>query len=121
MDRIDLVVQVRRPDPALLLEPPHAPSSGVLRELVLDARARAARRGQGSTGRLSGAGLLASCRLSPDACRFLEAAARTHHLSGRGITRLLRVSRTFADLDGAERVGVDQFSEALGYRARDGR
>ncbi len=121
MDRIDLVVQVQRPDASLLLEPGHGPGSEALRGAVLEARAQAAHRGLGNTGRLSGAGLLASCRMSSDACRFLEKAASTHHLSGRGITRMLRVSRTFADLDGVERVGTDQLSEALGYRARDGR
>ena len=37
-------------------------------------------------------------------------------LSGRGLTRVLRVSRTIADLEGAERIDVQHVAEALGYR-----
>ncbi|PKQ17352.1 MAG: magnesium chelatase [Actinobacteria bacterium HGW-Actinobacteria-7] len=121
MDRIDLVVEVRRPDPSLLLEPATGPDSQQLLERVLEARSLAARRGLGATSRLSGAALLASCCLIAGAGDFLENAARAHHLSGRGITRLLRVSRTFADLDGAARVGIEHLSEAIGFRAKDGR
>jgi magnesium chelatase family protein len=121
LDRIDLVVDVRRPDPGLLLGPVAGCTSEALRQRVLSARMRASSRGLGSTGSLSGAVLLAACRLRSHACEFLETAARTQHLSGRGITRLLRVARTLADLDGTERVDVEQLSEALGYRARDGR
>jgi magnesium chelatase family protein len=119
MDRIDLVVQVDRPDPATLLGHSDRETSQRLRERVSDARDRASGRAQGPTARLSGAGLLSACRLSAPSRRVLEIAARRHHLSGRGITRLLRVARTIADLEGAEHVEEGHLTEALSYRAMD--
>jgi magnesium chelatase family protein len=44
-------------------------------------------------------------------------AAESVHLSARGYHRVLRVARTLADLDGAEKVGRLHLAEALSYRA----
>ncbi len=44
-------------------------------------------------------------------------AAETMRLSARGYHRVLRVARTLADLDGAEKVGRVHLAEALSYRA----
>ena len=63
-------------------------------------RGRAASRRGGAILRLSGAALLA--RVWADATEVasaLEHAAAHYHLSGRGVTRLLRVARTIADLE----------------------
>ena len=38
-------------------------------------------------------------------------------LSARGYDRVLRVARTLADLDGADKVGRLHLAEALSYRA----
>jgi magnesium chelatase family protein len=116
MDRVDLVVQVDRPDPASLLAVREGPSSRQLLERVIAARARAARRGPLDRP-LSGAALLAACRMDSSTRSALEHAARIHHLSGRGVTRLLRVGRTIADLEDDIRVRTDHLAEALGYRA----
>ncbi len=48
---------------------------------------------------------------------LLRDAANSMHLSARGYHRVLRVARTLADLDGAEKVGRVHFAEALSYRA----
>lgn len=117
MDRIDMVVEVARPEAARLLEPPDGPASGELRQRVLEARARANKRDGFAASHLSGAALLDSCCLDSRTRTALEVAARHHHLSGRGVTRLLRVSRTIADLENSDRVGVEHISEAVGYRA----
>ena len=39
-------------------------------------------------------------------------------LSARAFHRVLKVSRTIADLDGADTIGVPHLAEALQYRAR---
>ena len=39
-------------------------------------------------------------------------------LSARGYHRVLRVARTLADLDGADKVGRIHLAEALSYRQR---
>jgi len=119
MDRIDLVVDVDRPDPKLLLAATPGTTSCSMRHVVSAARAVSEARSGGGTGELQGAELLGVCRLSDRSRRALEQAARHHHLSGRGVTRLLRVSRTIADLEGADRVDTDHIAEALGYRVVD--
>ena len=45
------------------------------------------------------------------------AAAETMKLTARGYHRVLRVARTLADLDGAEKIGRLHLAEALSYRA----
>ena len=46
-----------------------------------------------------------------------EGLADAMRLSARGYHRVLRVARTLADLDGAEKVGRIHLAEALSYRA----
>ena len=56
----------------------------------------------------------------PDAqgTKLLRDAAETMRLSARGYHRVLRVARTLADLDGADKIGRLHLAEALSYRAR---
>ncbi|MBA4070247.1 MAG: ATP-dependent protease [Gemmatimonas sp.] len=51
-----------------------------------------------------------------EAHAWLVSAADRLRLSARGYARVLRVSRTIADLDGAEHVSRDAVAEALGFR-----
>ena len=55
----------------------------------------------------------------PDASglALLRDAADAMRLSARGYHRVLRVARTLADLDGADKVGRVHLAEALSYRA----
>jgi magnesium chelatase family protein len=55
----------------------------------------------------------------PDAqgLKLLRDAAETMRLSARGYHRVLRVARTLADLDGADKIGRLHLAEALSYRA----
>jgi magnesium chelatase family protein len=48
-----------------------------------------------------------------------EAIITQRRLSARSADRILRVSRTLADLKGARTVGPGEISEALGYRSFD--
>jgi magnesium chelatase family protein len=59
------------------------------------------------------------CSRTPDAAglALLRDAADAMRLSARGYHRVLRVARTLADLDGAEKVGRVHLAEALSYRA----
>jgi len=119
IDRIDLVFDVERVDPGLLLRASTGSNSAALRDAVLGARERAAGRGLGATAALQGVSLLRACGMDSRAARQLEAAARMKHLSGRGVTRLLRVSRTIADLEAAESVTGEHIAEALSFRAKE--
>ena len=48
---------------------------------------------------------------------LLRDASDAMRLSARGYHRVLRVARTLADLDGAEKIGRVHLAEALSYRA----
>jgi magnesium chelatase family protein len=56
--------------------------------------------------------------LTAGAEKFLDTLEKSH-LSPRGYYRLLKTSRTIADLDGAERVGPEHLAEAFSYRLRE--
>jgi len=55
--------------------------------------------------------------LTPGARVLLRDAARRAHLSGRAVTRLVRVARTIANLESSRTVREEHIGEALGYRA----
>ena len=54
--------------------------------------------------------------IGSDARAILQNAAVALSLSARGYHRLLKVSRTIADLDDAQKVGPSHVAEALRYR-----
>jgi magnesium chelatase family protein len=117
LDRIDLSMRVDRIDPKRLLDEVSSeePSAGI-RDRVIAARQCAGVRGNGPSSALSGIALLDACKLTGAARREIELHARLHHLSGRSVTRLLRVSRTIADLAGESRVDHDHVGEAASLR-----
>ena len=59
------------------------------------------------------------CQPTPDAACLLSAAIDQMHLSARAYDRILKLSRTIADLAGEEQIGVAYVAEAVQYRALD--
>ena len=57
--------------------------------------------------------------LDAKASRWLNRAMTKAGLSARSYTRILRVARTIADLDGRDAVGIEHVSEAAGSRCLD--
>jgi magnesium chelatase family protein len=115
MDRMDMSLHVGRTDTPSLLTGSTEETSDEVRRRVVAARERS--HGRGLPRDLSGARLLHACSLDDATKRRVEAVARLHHLSGRGVTRLLRVSLAIADLAGEPRVTEQHVREASGYRA----
>jgi magnesium chelatase family protein len=58
-------------------------------------------------------------RLDPESERFLARAFEQLALSARSMDRVLRVARTLADLEGADRLSLAHLAEALHYRTLD--
>lgn len=54
--------------------------------------------------------------IDDDAKAFLAESMKKLRLSGRGFSRVLRVARTIADLEGAETVSSVHVAESLSYR-----
>ncbi|MEW6674521.1 MAG: YifB family Mg chelatase-like AAA ATPase [Nitrospirota bacterium] len=59
------------------------------------------------------------CKLKPDAQSLLETAMHKLGLSARAYTRILKVSRTIADLESSDDIHSHHVSEAIQYRTLD--
>lgn len=118
LDRIDLFVDVPRiPSEELLCATPERssaipPSLDTLLSIRTTQYLRM-KQTEGSLGRYEELAFL-----THEAKMLLGKAIDRLKLSGRGYARLLRVSRTIADLEGAERVLPEHVSEALSFRSR---
>jgi len=122
-DRIDMHLEV----PAVKYKELGVETSGENSSLIRE-RVRAARQVQ--TDRLKPFGLFTNaqmdnphirrfCRAEGDSQKLLAAAMERLGLSARAYTRILKLSRTIADLDGAKDIGPQHLSEAIGYRSLD--
>lgn len=119
MDRIDMVIDVVRQDPRHVLSPDGAVGSAELAALVSQARRRAARRGA-TVRSMTAADVVRSGSIDGATERHLLRLGRSLRLTGRGMTRLLRVARVIADVEESDAITVDHLTEAAGYRAREG-
>jgi magnesium chelatase family protein len=119
LDRIDLLIAVRRP-PGDALRDQGGPPSEQIRGRVVAARERQQRRlaahGVSCNARMDARQLRDLADASPSAVRLLYELHDRHALSARGHARVLRVARTMADLDGADRVGPEHVHAAAGLR-----
>ena len=124
IDRIDLHIEVPAVTAADLILPPPTEGSREVAERVARARDMQAAR-YAAVGlphlRTNAAahGPVLEDVAKPDTAglALLRDAADAMRLSARGYHRVLRVARTLADLDGAEKVGRVHLAEALSYRA----
>jgi magnesium chelatase family protein len=102
-----------------------AEGSAQIRDRVLAARERQSNRfaQQGeriyANAQMSTRQIRAYCELSSDAEKLLERAMAQQGLSARAHDRILKVSRTIADLEGAAGVEVKHLAEAIQYRTLD--
>jgi magnesium chelatase family protein len=123
-DRIDLHIDVPAVKPADLSLPPPAEGSAEVASRIAKARARQAARFAAlpadrrirTNAEADGQLLDEIATPDPDGKKLLLDAAERLKLSARGYHRVLRVSRTLADLDGAEHVRRLHVAEALSYR-----
>ena len=61
------------------------------------------------------------CRLEPSGKDLLRQAVHRYNLSARAYTRILKVARTIADLDGAVEIDLGHLGEAILYRSLEPR
>jgi magnesium chelatase family protein len=59
------------------------------------------------------------CQLGSAAIELMRAAVTDLGLSARAHDKVLRVSRTIADLDGSDAIGCGHVAEAISYRVLD--
>ena len=114
LDRIDLSLFVTPVSPLDMIAAPDGESSATVRARVIEARHRQIAR-QGVPNAQISAQEIA---MGSEARNLVSEAATKLRLSARGLTRLLRVARSIADLGQADTVDVPHLREALGFRLR---
>jgi magnesium chelatase family protein len=121
LDRIDIRLTVPRLTKHELLGQEWGETSGAVRARVQEARehqrSRYASLGVRCNAHLPGPAIRHLARLDIRAEEMLSKAVDSMALTGRGFDRALKVARTIADLDGADRVAGEHLLEALSYRA----
>lgn len=119
LDRIDLHVEVPRITTEELQTLKGGESSQIIRERVDETRARQLSRRRKANAYLEVSEIDQDCALGESEWQLLDKAQRRLHLSPRSFHRILRVSRTIADLEGAERISASHLTESLAFRALD--
>lgn len=123
MDRIDLQVAVNRLKPEEITRQSGGEESKAVRERVQVARdriqSRFAQDAPRCNAEMQSRHIREWCRLDDTSNQLLEGAIRKLGLSARATDRILKVSRTIADLAGDEHLMAHHVAEAIQYRTID--
>ncbi|MBX7126381.1 MAG: YifB family Mg chelatase-like AAA ATPase, partial [Cyclobacteriaceae bacterium] len=124
LDRIDLHVEVVPVSFDEMTAQRKSETSAEVRERVIRAREIQSRRFEGQSAIFSNAMMPSNvvkeiCVISDAGRSLLRSAMERLGLSARAYDRILKVSRTIADLAGADSIGIDHLAEAIQYRSLD--
>lgn len=117
LDRFDIHMVVNDiPMEELLTEKRSGMTSQEMADLALAARQRQADRQGKTNAELAVREIKKYCQIDEAGRKLLYQAEERFHLSSRGVHRLLKVSRTIADLEDEENIQSRHLAEALQYR-----
>jgi magnesium chelatase family protein len=123
LDRIDIHIEVPAVRYQDLTQWQEGESSQAIRERVKRARQIQQERFAGKkifcNAQMTSRYLKRHCQIDEQGDRLLEQAMAKFGLSARGYTRILKVARTVADLEGKEAIAAHHLSEAIQYRTLD--
>ncbi len=124
LDRIDLHVEVTPVNFSELTSDRKAESSEAIRERVIKAREIQEKRFEGlkdvyCNAQMSPRMVREICRINEAGQLLLKKAMERLGLSARAYDRILKVSRTIADLSGSEEIKIEHLAEAIHYRSLD--
>ncbi|MFN7065679.1 MAG: YifB family Mg chelatase-like AAA ATPase [Aquificaceae bacterium] len=123
MDRIDLRVWVNPVEMGELISMNSGESSAQIRERIIRAveiqRERFKKSKTKYNSRMTNEEIKKHCILTQDAQSLLRSALERMNLTGRGYMKVLKVSRTIADLEGEEKIANQHIAEALQYRTKE--
>lgn len=119
LDRIDIHIEVPRVEYDKLSSDEVAESSAKVRARVEKARAAQYKRNKKTNSEMSPRETKKYCALDEPGKDLLKLAMHQYDLSARQYTRIIKVSRTIADLAGSEQITSDHIGEALQYRPQE--
>lgn len=124
LDRIDIHLHVNPVRYEELQSKVESENSAVIRDRVISAREIQTGRFKGRKGMYSNANMGTKeikefCAIDSAGEELLKIAMTKLGLSARAYDRILKVSRTIADLEGEKNISVSHLSEAIQYRSLD--
>jgi magnesium chelatase family protein len=124
LDRIDLHIEVPAVEYRDVASERAEESSAVIRNRIVRARECQQERFRSEAkvscnARMATRQLKEHCQLSQDSQELIRVAMSELNLSARAYDRILKVSRTIADLDAKARIAPEHVSEAIQYRTFD--
>ena len=123
LDRIDIHIEVPAVPYKELSDDRAGTSSESMRQQVVRAREIQARRLANSrtryNGQMTSRQIRQYCKLSEECQELLRNSVNEMGLSARAHDKVLRVSRTIADLDNSEHIQAAHLNEAINYRMLD--
>ena len=123
LDRLDIHIEVPPVPFRQLSDQSVGTSSEKMKTDVYAAREMQQRRfGKNSlrlNGRMTPPQIRKYCKLETDAESLLKSAMEEMGLSARAHDKILRISRTIADLSASDNINSDHLSEAINYRTLD--
>lgn len=122
LDRIDIYLEVPAVEIDKLTTAQDAESSKQIRSRVSKAREIQKIRFKGrilTNSEMTNQDIKQFCSITSDGLELLKMAISSLNLSARGYHRVLKLSRTIADLGGSENILTEHIAESLQYRLRD--
>ncbi len=123
LDRIDIHIEVPRLKQEELMGKAPGESSAAIRKRVRSARDAQYGRFSGSkrfcNSQMNSRQMKLFCKLTPDGEGMLKQAIEHLRLSARAYDRILKLSRTIADLADSEMIAAQHVAEAVQYRSLD--
>jgi magnesium chelatase family protein len=117
LDRIDIQVEVLRPKTSILSASTYnIEKSKIVRKRVIQARQIQTDRAGKPNAMMTNGDLENYCLIKGETLQLLEKAAEQLYLSPRACHRILKVSRTIADMDQTESIDSSHIAEAIAFR-----
>lgn len=120
LDRMDICMNVLRPDTRNILYKKTEESSEAVRKRVIMAQNVQRERFKGLpimfNSQMGINELEMFCSLGSEELAFMEKAFKKYELSARGYHRILKTARTIADLDQSEQITIEHLMEAIFFR-----
>lgn len=123
LDRIDIHIEVQKVEFEQLADKKKGEKSNEIRDRVLQARDIQSKRYKDSSihynAQMGPKEIEKFCELDETSKNLIKIAMEKLNLSARAYDRILKVSRTIADLELAENLSSSHISEAIQYRSLD--
>ncbi len=118
IDRIDMQIWVPQVPFKKLINTRSSNSnnSSTIKKKVLNARGIQFRRNNGLNSSYSIKEIKSFCMLDSESVEVLNSAVKKFNLSTRGVNKIIKVSRTIADLEDSKTISIDHLLEAVSYR-----